>query len=313
MSDAVRSGFVRLSIREIPAILNEALKTSMSLFHRLRFVLVETSRPGNIGAAARAMKTMGFSELVLVRPRRDGALEDEEAVAFASGAQDILAGARIVDSMTEALAGCNFAAAVSARLREYSPPVQTPRALANYLLSHQELTAAIVFGNERFGLPNDVVERCNVLINIPANPDYSSLNLAQAVQVLAYECRMALAGDAVPDSVVGFRGDSADRAQIDGMIAHLEQALTHIGFLDPANPKKLMPRIKRMFARSGLETEEVNILRGVARQILLATPGRQGKATAGEQQEQNELKELKELKEQKERQQAACNPPQGQP
>jgi tRNA/rRNA methyltransferase len=249
------------------------LESSMSLFRRVRFVLVETSRPGNIGAAARAMKTMGFSELVLVRPRSDHALADEEAVAFASGAQDVLASARIVESIEDALQGCNFAAAVSARLREYSPPILAPRALASHLAVNDEVHAAIVFGNERFGLPNDVVERCNVLINIPANPDYSSLNLAQAVQVLAYECRMAEAGDLLPDPGIGFRGVSADVAQVDGMYAHLEQALVALGFLDPANPKKLMPRIKRMFARSGLETEEVNILRGIARQILAMVPG----------------------------------------
>ena len=252
------------------------LKTSMSLFRRVRFVLVETSRAGNIGAAARAMKTMGFSELVLVRPRNERAVADDEAVAFASGAQDILAGARIVDSIEEALQGCNFAAAVSARLREYSPPVLAPRALAAHLAMNEDLNAAIVFGNERFGLPNEAVERCNVLINIPANPAYSSLNLAQAVQVLAYECRMATVGDALPDTGIGFRGASADMAQVDGMYDHLEQALIALGFLDPANPKKLMPRIRRMFARSGLETEEVNILRGIARQILLAAPASKG-------------------------------------
>ena len=244
----------------------------MSLFRRVRFVLVETSRPGNIGAAARAIKTMGFSELVLVRPRSEHALQDPEAVAFASGAQDILASALIVESIEEALQGCNFAAAVSARLREYSPPVLAPRVLASQLASNDGLIAAIVFGNERFGLPNEVVERCNVLINIPANPDYSSLNLAQAVQVLAYECRLAATGDTVLDAGIGFRGVSADVTQVDGMYAHLEQALVALGFLDPASPKKLMPRIKRMFARSGLETEEVNILRGIARQILAMTP-----------------------------------------
>jgi tRNA/rRNA methyltransferase len=249
------------------------LESSMSLFRRVRFVLVETSRPGNIGAAARAMKTMGFSDLVLVRPRSAHARADEEAVAFASGAQDILAGAAVVESIEEALQGCNFAAAVSARLREYSPPVLAPRALASHLAANEDVQAAIVFGNERFGLPNDVVERCNVLINIPANPAYSSLNLAQAVQVLAYECRMATAGDLQPDAGIGFRGVSADVTQVDGMYAHLEQALVALGFLDPANPKKLMPRIKRMFARSGLETEEVNILRGIARQILAIAPG----------------------------------------
>lgn len=248
----------------------------MSLFHRVRFVLVETSRPGNIGAAARAMKTMGFSELVLVRPRRDDALQEEEAVAFASGAQDILAGARVVETVDEALAGCNFAAAVSARLREYSPPVLAPRGMAAHLAGDDSLHAAVLFGNERFGLPNEVVQRCNVLINIPANPDYSSLNLAQAVQVLAYECRLASVGDALPEAGVGFRGESADRVQIDGMYDHLEEALIHLGFLNPASPKKLMPRIRRMFARSGLETEEVNILRGIARQILQAEPGKRG-------------------------------------
>ena len=248
----------------------------MSLFHRVRFVLVETSRPGNIGAAARAMKTMGFSELVLVRPRRDDALQEEEAVAFASGAQDILSGARVVETVDEALAGCNFAAAVSARLREYSPPVLTPRRMAAHLAGDESLHAAVLFGNERFGLPNEVVQRCNVLINIPANPDYSSLNLAQAVQVLAYECRLASVGDALPEAGVGFRGESADRVQIDGMYGHLEEALIHLGFLNPASPKKLMPRIKRMFARGGLETEEVNILRGIARQILQAEPGKRG-------------------------------------
>ena len=248
------------------------LKTSMSLFRRVRFVLVETSRPGNIGAASRAMKTMGFSELVLVRPRRDKALSEDEAIAFASGAQDVLSNAVIVDSVDAALDGCNFAAAVTARLREYSPPVLTPRGLAAHLAANEGLNAAIVFGNERFGLPNEVVERCNALISIPANPDYSSLNLAQAVQVLAYECRLAAVGDTLPETGIGFRGESADVAQVEGMYAHLEEALVALGFLNPASPKKLMPRIKRMFARTGLETEEVNILRGIARQILMAAP-----------------------------------------
>lgn len=244
----------------------------MSLFHRLRFVLVETSRPGNVGAAARALKTMGFSELVLVAPRDPEALRHEEAIAFASGATDVLAGARIVGSVDEALAGCNFAAAVSARLREYSPPVWTPRDFAARMASADAVNAAIVFGNERFGLPNDVVERCNALINIPANPDYSSLNLSQAVQVLAYECRLAAVGDALPESGIGFKGVTADMAQVEGMYAHLEQALISLGFLNPQNPKKLMPRLKRMFARAGLEVEEVNILRGIARQIVASCP-----------------------------------------
>ena len=239
-----------------------------SVFKRLRFILVETSRAGNIGAAARAMKTMGFSDLVLVNPRFPDALQDAEAIAFASGAQDVLASARIVGSMAEALDGCNFAAAVSARLREFSPPVWAPRAFAGHVAG-QEVRAALIFGNERFGLPNHIVEGCNVLINIPANPDYSSLNLAQALQVLAYECRVAGA-QASPPTAVGFHGDAASIEQIDGMFAHLEQALVAIDFLDADNPKKLMPRLKRLFSRTQLETEDVNILRGIARQILKA-------------------------------------------
>ena len=239
-----------------------------SVFTRLRFVLVETSRAGNIGAAARAMKTMGFSDLVLVNPRFPDALQDAEAVAFASGAQDVLQSARIVGSMAEALEGCNFAAAVSARLRQFSPPVWAPRSFAEHVAG-QEVSAALIFGNERFGLPNHIVEGCNALINIPANPDYSSLNLAQALQVLAYECRVA-DGVAAPDSKVGFHGDAASLEQIEGMFAHLEQALVAIDFLDPDHPKKLMPRLRRLFSRAQLETEEVNILRGIARQIVKA-------------------------------------------
>jgi len=240
-----------------------------TLFSRLRVVLVETSRAGNIGAVARAMKTMGFSDLVLVSPRHEGMPQHEEAVAFASGAGDLLASARIVSTIGEALDGINYAAAVSARLREFSPPVQTPRELAEHVAAAPDLHAALIFGNERFGLPNEIVERCNVLINIPANPDYSSLNLAQAAQVLVYECRMAaLASAPAPQTDIGFHGEAASLAQIDGMYEHLEQALVTVGFLDANNPKKLMPRLKRLFARTQLETEEVNILRGIARQII---------------------------------------------
>ncbi|QYF93798.1 RNA methyltransferase [Massilia sp. PAMC28688] len=244
-------------------------QTPTSVFQRLRFVLVETSRAGNIGAAARAMKTMGFGELVLVNPRFPDMTRDAEAIAFASGALDVLEGARTVSSMAEALEGCNFAAAVSARLREFSPPVWTPREFAGHVAGQGELSAALIFGNERFGLPNQIVEQCNVLINIPANPDYSSLNLAQALQVLAYECRVA-DGAVAPASNIGFHGDAASLEQIEGMFAHLEQALVQIDFLDANNPKKLMPRLKRLFSRTQLETEEVNILRGIARQIIKA-------------------------------------------
>jgi tRNA/rRNA methyltransferase len=239
-----------------------------NVFKRLRIVLVETSRAGNIGSVARAMKTMGFEQLVLVNPRVPDALSHPEAVAFASGAHDILERAQVVGSMAQALDGCNFCAAVSARLREYSPPVATPRQFGATLAAPEALHAALIFGNERTGLPNQVVEHCNVLVNIPANPDYSSLNLAQAAQVLLYECRMAAIDDPARARSIGFQGEAAEVAQIEGMYQHLEQALVALGFLDAGNPRKLMPRIKRLFARAALETEEVNILRGIARQIL---------------------------------------------
>ncbi len=242
--------------------------SSQNLFARVRFVLVETSRAGNVGSAARAMKTMGFSELVLVSPRDPDVLRDPEAVAFASGASDVLSGARIVASLDDALAGCNFSVALSARLREFSPPQFTPRDLAKKLAEESSLRVALVFGNERFGLSNEQVTKCNALVTVPANPEYSSLNLSQAVQVLAYECRMA-EGD--PDAVrsdIGFRGEPANADQIEGMFRHLEQALVDIEFLDPSNPKKLMPRLRRLFSRAGLEVEEVNILRGIATQLI---------------------------------------------
>jgi len=242
-------------------------ETDISLFNRLRFVLVETSRAGNVGSVARAMKTMGFTDLVLVSPRCDDPLHDAEAVAFASGAIDVLEGARIVGSVQEALEGCNFAAAVSARLREFSPPVWSPRDFSAHVTAKTDLRPALIFGNERVGLPNDIVAGCNVLINIPANPSYSSLNLSQAAQVLAYECRLGAEGENRTQAGIGFQGEAATMAQIEGMYAHLEEALVAIGFLNADNPKKLMPRLKRLFARTQLETEEVNILRGIARQM----------------------------------------------
>ena len=243
--------------------------TDTPVFPALRFVLVETSHPGNIGAAARAMKTMGYADLVLVNPRFPDALSQDEAIAFASSADDILSSTRIVGSIDEALADCRFAAAVTSRLREFSPPILTPRVLAAQFAASPDRQAALVFGNERFGLPNEIVEKCHALISIPANPDYPSLNLAQAVQILAYECRMALIGDKLPETDVGFQGELATASDIEGVFAHFKEALTEIEFLNPHTPKKMMPRLRRLFARAGLEVEEVNILRGIAKQILL--------------------------------------------
>ncbi|MBR7744998.1 RNA methyltransferase [Undibacterium baiyunense] len=244
-----------------------------SVFKRLRIVLVDTSHPGNIGAVARAMKTMGFSDLQLVNPRFSDALTHPEAIAFASGAQDILSAAKIVDKIEDALLGCHYVAAVSARLREFSPPIMNPRDFADKVVNSNELSAALVFGSERYGLPNEIVLNSNVLINVPANPDYSSLNLAQAVQILVYECRMqSLARENSSEkfgvSDVGFQGELASSEQIEGMYKHLEQALIEIDFLDPGNPKKLMPRLKRLFSRAQLEVEEVNIMRGISKKMM---------------------------------------------
>ena len=242
-----------------------------SLSDRLRFVLVETSHPGNVGAAARAMRTMGFSELVLVNPRYENVLDHEEAVAFASGATDVLSRARVVESLDDALEGCNFCVALSARRREFSPPVHQPRSLASQLHTDSSLRAALVFGSERYGLSNEQVEKCHALVNVPTDSSYGSLNLAQAVQILVYECRMAGLEDhalSVQNSEVGFQGERASAEQVERMFAHLEQALVELEFLNPDNPKKLMPRLRRLFARASLETEEVNILRGIAGQII---------------------------------------------
>ena len=214
------------------------------------------------------MKTMGFRHLVLVNPRFPDALSHPDAIAFASGAQDILEQAQIVDSVAAALQGCELVASVSARLREFSPPVQTPRELAEDFQRQLTGQAAIVFGNERYGLPNEVVVNSQVLVNIPANPDYSSLNLAQAIQLIAYECRMATQNEVQNPEKIGFQGQLANAEEIEGMYQHLEQALVSIAFLNPASPKKLMPRLKRLFSRTQLETEEVNILRGISKKIL---------------------------------------------
>ncbi|MEZ2351461.1 RNA methyltransferase [Caballeronia sp. RCC_10] len=239
-------------------------------FTSTRFILVEPSHPGNVGAAARALKTMGFSRLVLVAPRVADVKNEPEAIAMASGADDVLAGAHVVDTLAEALVGVRWSVALTARTREYGPPHMPPRAVAqraHEFVRHGDI--ALVFGNERTGLSNADVERCSALAHIPANPAYSSLNLAQAVQVLAYELRIAFQDAAPAPSLAAPAQQSASSDEIEGMYAHLEEALVALEFLDPANPKKLMSRVRRLFARSGLEHEEVNILRGIAKHILL--------------------------------------------
>ena len=244
-------------------------------FTSTRFVLVEPSHPGNVGAAARALKTMGFSRLVLVSPRVPNVQNDPEAVAMASGADDVLASAHVVPSLADALNGVHWSVALTARAREYGPPQLAPRAAATAAREHATHgEIALVFGNERTGLSNEDVERCSVLAHIPANPAYSSLNLAQAVQVLSYELRMAYQGSTDHHGAAGAgegmaAGSRAASDEIERMYVHLENALIALDFLDPGNPKKLMSRLRRLFARSGLEREEVNIVRGIAKHILL--------------------------------------------
>lgn len=232
-----------------------------------RFILIGTSHPGNVGATARAMKVMGFSELVLVQPRFDDVLIQEDTVAMASGAADILVRARVVDTLAEALEGVTYAIGTAMTPRDFGPPVISPReglgALAKAEPAHK---VGFVFGSERHGMSNDDVYRCHAVVSIPTNPDYGSLNLSQAVQVLAYEWRQAQGGFAVeartPDA------ELASGAAVQGALEHWEQALIKLGFLDPAAPKKLMPRLNQLFNRAQLRQEEIHILRGIAKAMM---------------------------------------------
>jgi tRNA/rRNA methyltransferase len=227
-----------------------------------RFILVQTSHPGNVGAAARAMKVMGFSDLVLVQPRFADVLAQEETVAMASGAADILVRARIVDTLAEALEGVTFACATAMTPRDFGPPTRAPRELFGELAAGDH-ALGLVFGSERYGLSNEDVYRCHAVLSIPTAPGYGSLNLAQAVQLLAYEWRQALGGfEVAPRTADTLR---ADGQAVQGLLAHWESALVDLGFLDPAAPKKLMPRLNQLFNRAQLTPEEVHILRGIAK------------------------------------------------
>ncbi len=238
-----------------------------------RFVLVSTSHPGNVGSAARAMKVMGFSDLVLVAPRFEDVLAREETIAMASGATDVLARARIVGTLAEALEGVDHACATAMTPRDFGPPTFAPRQRFATLAGEGH-RVAFVFGGERFGLANDDVYRCHACISIPTDPAYGSLNLAQAVQVLAYEWRQALGGFAVEARTPPVAW--ADGAAIQGLLGHWQRALVDIGFLDPAAPKKLVPRLNQLANRAALTSEEVHILRGIATamQRLAAAKGK---------------------------------------
>lgn len=230
-----------------------------------RFILVGTSHAGNVGAAARAMKVMGFSELVLVAPRFADVLVHEETVAMASGAADVLVRARRVASLAEALEGVGYACATAMTPRDFGPPTQAPRELLPRLAAAGE-RVGFVFGSERYGLANEDVYRCHACLSIPTDPAYGSLNLAQAVQLIAYEWRQALgAHPVVPRTRMPAR---ADAAAVQGLLEHWRAALVHIGHLDPAAPKKLLPRLNQLLNRAGLTEEELHLLHGVATSML---------------------------------------------
>jgi tRNA/rRNA methyltransferase len=223
----------------------------------IRIVLSHTSHPGNIGAAARAMKTMGLRSLYLINPK---SFPDPEAEARASNAVDVLQRAQVCKKLDEALDNTVLTAAVTARPRELSHDVFDARQGTRELLRYAQQPVALLFGRENSGLTTAEVSKCQIIIHIPANPQYPSLNLASAVQIMAYELRMALMEDRVPVTPISL---PASFNEVELLYAHLEQVMIASGFLDPQKPKFLMQRIRRLFARARLEKEEVHILRGI--------------------------------------------------
>lgn len=224
---------------------------------RIRVVLARPSHPGNIGAAARAMKTMGIARLCLVRPKR---FPDPDARAMAKGALDVLQSARVCADLDEALAGTTFSVAMSARARELSHTPLAARAAARELVAAARSDeVAIVFGNETVGLTNREIMRCTCLARISASEEYASLNLAQAVQVMAYEARLA----ALEPGPAPAEAERASHEETEKLYVQLERSLAASGFLHPRDPRKLMDRLRRLFARAKLEKVEINILRGM--------------------------------------------------
>lgn len=225
----------------------------------IRIVLVGTTHPGNIGAVARAMKNMGVSELALVEPRH---FPHADATARASGAVDVLENAVVAESLEKAVEDCVFVVGASARSRTIDWPCLEPRNCAAELLEKgQEGKVAAVFGPEKYGLTNAHLDLCDALLTIPTNPEFSSLNLAMAVQVLTYELRVA-GIDAPPPRYVA-DAPLASSAELQHFYTHLERVLTDIRFLDPDNPRHLMRRLRRLFIRAEPDKNEVNILRGI--------------------------------------------------
>jgi len=234
----------------------------MKTLDNIRFVLVGTTHPGNIGAAARAMKTMGLSNLHLVTPK---IYPSAEATARASGADDVLARAVVHDTLDSALEGCQQVYGMSARLRHLPVPVVNPREAVSQIQQFQDdAQIAIIFGREHSGLTNEELDRCQYLVNIPANTEYSSLNLAAAVQVLAYELKMSF-DPSIEVGRVGEEREEINAEDLEHLYGHFEQSLTTIGFLDPEKPKNLMRRLRRLFNRADLDRNELQILHGILR------------------------------------------------
>lgn len=228
------------------------------MLSNLRIVLVNPSHPGNIGAAARAMKNMGVERLCLVEPTR---YPSAEATARASGADDVLAAARVCGSLDEALVGCGLVFGASARLRSLRWPGLDARGCAEMLVGEgRGAPAAVVFGRENSGLTNTELERCHYLVHIPCNPAFSSLNVAAAVQIIVYEIFMAATGE---KQVETDDFDLATAEEMDALYGHMAQTLVDIEFLDPQRPRQLMRRLRRLFNRARLDKTELNILRGI--------------------------------------------------
>lgn len=249
----------------------------IGILTRIRIVLVEPTHPGNIGAAARAMKTMGLRSLALVSPRE---FPCAAATAMAAGADDLLVRAQVADSLQAALDGCGWVIGTSARTRTIPWPVLDPREAATRVLAKAENTeVAVVFGREHSGLTNDELELCQAVVQIPSDPDFSSLNLGAAVQIMAYEVRMKwLAGQQA--GAVEMVNDSPPATSDDmaRLYAHLEQTMIETGFLDPAKPRRLMRRVRRLFNRAGLDRNEVNIIRGFLTAVQAKGGGGRGGA-----------------------------------
>ena len=246
-----------------------------------RFILIDTSHAGNVGAAARAIKVMGFNDLVLVRPRWANVLRREETIQLASGATDVLANCRIVQTLDDALDGITHLCATAMTPRDFGPPTYAPREHFSHLATQfQEQTDSgqrlgILFGSERFGMKNEDVYRCHACLSIPTDPKFGSLNLAAAVQLLAYEWRLAIGGfstkspEQTATAAVNDEAQKiADAASVAGALQHWQEALVALDYLDPSSPKKLMPRLQQLANRAVLRQEEIHILRGIAKKIL---------------------------------------------